>query len=95
MQTYGFNKSILINNPVGLSVKVYKLSLKIGFPREKMNGIFTSGNWLMHSILLWYCCSVHLQQYLSASLKIATGKIKKRKSITNQYFMSNTDLFGE
>ncbi len=48
---------------VVLSLKVYKLSLKIIFAMENMNGIFTSRTWLLHSIrdlmALFHCMVRH------------------------------------
>lgn len=55
MQTDGLNKSIyhpLTSSEltVGLSLTVYKSLLKISSSMEQMNGVFTSGMRLLHSI---------------------------------------------
>ncbi len=55
MQTDGFNKSIYhqlktSERSVDLSLKVYKLLLKIGLPMENMNGIFASRTRLLCSL---------------------------------------------
>ncbi len=35
---------------MSLSLKLYKLLLKVSFPMEKMNRVLTSATWLLHFI---------------------------------------------
>ncbi len=52
MLTDGFNKSIYHRLTTAELTGVYKLLLTINFPIEKINGVFTSGIQLLHSMVL-------------------------------------------